>query len=556
VNKQAKVVSVERLGSGVAKSITAWTAFLFGLHCISLSSSGLIPFSWVASVWPGASIPWVLSIALIFCLIHGLAYATIGISTPVEGADYVLASRTLSPILSFASSWTLVLFSGIVAGGLAAWVPKTALPTLLRPMYLIKGDPRFAELADLVSSTTGTMVFGALVIIIAALTTLQRRTNMLKAMLNAGLIFGAIAWAVIYFSLGSTHDPQVFHSAWDRFMLQTGQHGCFDCRVPLAIAAGMKLDQGLLPMTMAGLIMGFWIYYGYYIPTFFSEEVKKPTRSLLVASAGSLIVAYIVFFIAAIMLGRLVPSNWIAAEGYLWNNPDQAAKAAGGQPVVAMPWITFYAAILKPNFALLLVVAFGWIFTLINLVQTYLFYTGRILWSWSMDRIVPDWIVGKDLAHPNPNRAIFIISALAFLGLADSAFNGPLGTQLTFAFFAVVTQLIPVTALTLLPILSKETFGRVPNILRRSVLGVPLLSIVGGFTLLYLLWMVAASFIYPAAGIANPRNTILLLVLLIASGMVVFYMMRKYRLRTTGIDVNLTYKEMPRFDILEDARFD
>jgi len=39
-----------------------------------------------------------------------------------------------------------------------------------------------------------------------------------------------------------------------------------------------------------------------------------------------------------------------------------------------MPWITFYAAIVKPSTILIWIVAFAWIYTLINLYQTYFFY--------------------------------------------------------------------------------------------------------------------------------------------------------------------------------------
>ena len=36
-----------------------------------------------------------------------------------------------------------------------------------------------------------------------------------------------------------------------------------------------------------------------------------------------------------------------------------------------MPWITYYAAILKPSIVLLWIVAIAWVYTLINLAQTY-----------------------------------------------------------------------------------------------------------------------------------------------------------------------------------------
>lgn len=444
----------------------------------------------------------------------------------------------------------------IVAGGLAAWVPKTALPSLLRPLALLFGDSRYDTLATLISSPVGTMIFGIAIIAVASITTAQKQTDVLRAMLNAGLVFGLLAWIVIYYSLASTSDPTSFKLAWDKFMGTTGPYGCFDCRVPLATAAGMKIDHSFVSTTMAGLIMGFWIYYGYYIPTFFSEEIKKPiSRSLVWASVGSLIVAYLIFLTGTLLLQRLVPSDWIAAEGYLFNNPNLASRAARGQSVVAMPWITFYAAILKPYVPLIVIVAFGWVFTLINLVQTYLFYSGRILWSWAADQVMPDWVFGPSANQASPSRSIGIVAVLALIGLADSAFSGPLGTQLTFVFFAVVTQLVPVLALILVPVLNRDAFTRIPLAWRRPILGVSFSSLLGSVALTYLLWMVVASFLYPAAGVASPIRTLALLVAFLLSGILFFKYMVSYR-RKRGVDLTLTFAVNPEAELLDDARFD
>lgn len=531
-----------RKASGVQASISRWTAFLFGIHCISLSSSGIIVFAGVGSVWPGASIVGVLTIALIFCIIHASAVSVIGRIAPQEGADYVFASRVVSPRLAFAFSWTFVLFSGVVAGGLAAWVPTTALPGLLRPIAIIFHDPQYADLADFASSKPGIVMIGGLIIAIAAFTTVQAGA-FLRSLLTAGFIFGVLAWAVILWSLAHAHGPDAFRDAWNHFMSSSSAYGAFDKRIPLAEAAGMHISHSVSQMTLGGLIMGFWIYYGYYIPTFFAEEVKRPQTTLIVASLSSLLFAYVIFVSAALLMNRLVPSDWIAAEGYIANNHDLVKVAAGGRDIVAMPWITFYAAILQPAPVLVFIVTFGWLFTLINLVQTYLFYSSRIVFSWAQDRVVPDWLLGPP-GNPSFNRAVLMISLLAAIGLIDAANGGPLGTQLTFAFFAVVTQLVPLFALTVLPKLRPELFKRLPEWLRRAVLGVPLSSYLAALTLAYLLWMTIASFVFPAAGIANPLATVSILVLFVLSGLCVFVTMRRHRKKFDDIDIEDTYRSI------------
>jgi basic amino acid/polyamine antiporter, APA family len=529
------------VGSGFSRPISTWIAFLLGLHCISLSSSGIIPFSWVASVWPGANIAWVLTIAMLFCLIHACAYAIIGTVVDKEGSDYVFASRVLSPYLAFAASWTLVIFSAIVAGGLAAWVPTTALPSLLRPMAIILQDPRFADLSDFVSSPFGVLAFGGAIIVIAAITTVQANA-LLRSFLTVGFIFGALAWIIILWSLLSADGPETFRSAWDHFMGPTGPYGAFDKRIPLAEAAGMTISHSVWQMTLAGLIMGFWIYYGYYIPTFFAEEVQNPRKSLIVAAIGSLVFAWLLFLFATILLERLTPTEWIAAEGYLENNKDAVTAVAGGNRVVAMPWITFYAAILKPEPVLIYLVIFGWLLTLVNLVQTYMFYTSRIIVSWSRDRIVPDWVSGA-FSQNSFRRPILITAALAGLGLLDAATGGLLGTQLKFAFFAVVTGIVPIIALTFLPKLHPEIFNKLPNISKYRILTLPIACYVGFVTLVYLIWMVVALFLYPAAGLDNPIATVSILALLVVSGLVLFFAMRTYRLKR-GVNIDQNYRTL------------
>ena len=71
-----------RKSSGLVRTIGVFGAMVFGVHCISLSSSGLIPFSWVAGVWPGSSIIGVLTVAMFFCLFHAYTYAVIGATMP------------------------------------------------------------------------------------------------------------------------------------------------------------------------------------------------------------------------------------------------------------------------------------------------------------------------------------------------------------------------------------------------------------------------------------------------------------------------------------------
>jgi APA family basic amino acid/polyamine antiporter len=520
-----------RKSSGLVRTIGVFGAMVFGVHCISLSSSGLIPFSWVAGVWPGSSIIGVLTVAMVLCLFHAYTYACIGATMPRSAADYTLASRTLSAPLAFAASWTLVIFSAMVAGSLIAWIPKTAIPVLFRTMGIISNNQSFISFADWASTTNGIILIGTICAVITFVTMILPTRTILR-ILEVGFFLGLLAWVVIYFQLG-TASPDAFPAAWDKFM----GAGSYASRIQLAKENGMVIDPNVAKMTLAGLIMGFWIFYGYYIPTFFAGEVKQAETTLLAGSWSSLLVTWAIFVVAALLLQRLVPLEWIAAESYLSN--------AGVTEANPMPWITFYAAILKPYFPLLWIVAIAWIYTLINLAQTYFFYCSRIIFAWSFDRLIPEKVC---YIHPklhSPIIAITIITIIAEIGIIDAATGGVMGAQLNFVFFAVCTQLVPVTAMTLFPYLKPDLFENASAFVRRRIGKVPVITIVGSITLIYLLWMIIASFLFPAVGGRIGIGTLGTLFGFIISGLIVFYAARAYRLRKEGIDINWTFQSVP-----------
>ncbi|MFN2119031.1 MAG: APC family permease [Anaerolineales bacterium] len=519
-----------RKSSGLVRTIGVFGAMVFGVHCISLSSSGLIPYSWVAGVWPGSSIIGVLTVAMIFCLFHAYTYSVIGATMPRSAADYTLASRTLSAPLAFAASWTLVIFSAMVAGSLIAWIPSSALPTLFQTMGIVLGNEGMRSFAEWSGSTAGIIVIGSVCTLITFGTMILPTRTILRV-LEVGFFLGLLAWVVIYFQLG-TAAKDAFPAAWDRFM----GAGSYEGRIALAQQNGMVINPNVAVMTLAGLIMGFWIFYGYYIPTFFAGEVKQAESTLLAGSWSSLIVTWAIFVVGALLLQRLVPLDWIASESYL---------SQSGYTGLTMPWIIFYAAILKPSFPLLLIVLVGWVYTLINLAQTYFFYCSRIIFAWSFDRLVPE---GISYIHPtlhSPIVAILIITLIAEVGVIDAATGGVMGAQLNFVFFAVCTQLIPVLAMTLFPFTKPDLFENASAFVKRKFGGVPVITIVGAITMSYLLWMIIASFLYPAVGGRIGAGTLGTLFGFIISGLIVFYIARSYRMSKEGIDINWTFQSVP-----------
>ncbi|GIW20060.1 MAG: hypothetical protein KatS3mg065_0356 [Chloroflexota bacterium] len=71
-----------RKTSGLIRTIGVGGAIVFGVHCISLSSSGILTFYSVPGLWPGANILVVLTLSAILCAMHGYTFSQIGAARP------------------------------------------------------------------------------------------------------------------------------------------------------------------------------------------------------------------------------------------------------------------------------------------------------------------------------------------------------------------------------------------------------------------------------------------------------------------------------------------
>lgn len=521
-----------RKSSGLVRAIGAFGALAFGVACISLSSSGIISFQWVPSIWPGASLVGILTVAMVFGLFHAFTYAQIGSAMPRAGADYALASRSLHPLPAFVSSFVLVLFSGLVAGSLIAWIPTVVLPSFFQSWGILFEQSWALEAADWSATPTGITVIG-LIGVAVVLGTLLYRTTFVVRMMQWGFVLGVAAWVLILiaFALG---DRATFIENWNQYLGE----GNFQRVIEVAQANGLgEATRSTAQATLAGLIMGFWVYYGYYIPTFFAGELKQASRTLLIGSFGSLIVTWGIFSLGAILLTRIVGSLWLSAEGFL--------ATAGVEDFAAMPFVTFYAGVLLPNPLVFAFIAIAFIFTLINLGQTYFFYCSRIVFAWAFDRIVPERLAYVHPRTGSPMIAVALIAVLAAVGVILSAQQSVLFVQMNFVFFAVITMLVPVTAAILFPYRQKDIWERSPGLVRRRVLGLPTMSVVGVVTLLYLAWMIASVFLYDAVGFADVGASLRLLGAMVLLGIFVFFGVRWYRKESEGIDIMQVYQEIP-----------
>lgn len=529
-------VPVEHTGLGAVegrlgvlpRNIGLIAGLIAAITCVNLASAGNMLFSTVVGLWPGVNLMGVITVGAIFAAIHAYTYSVIGTAAPHSGADYVLSSRIFGGPLGFLSSWVMLIFASLITGTFTAQLWQSLIPELLKTVALLIGSSSMMEVSTFSSVPQIVVDLGTTTLVLSFVLVILPK-KWLFGVLGFGVGASVLAWWILLLQIMAPLRP--FAVGWDQIL----GNGSFDKQISMANSLGMKISQSPNQVFQAGLVVGLWMFFGYFVLTFLAGEVKKPEETLITSSIGSLVITWLFLMAGLYMLNQLLPANWLAAESYLFQNPEYTG--------LSMPWIFFYGALLRPNVLMTSIAVVSWIVSLIILLQAYLLLCSRILTAWSIDGLLPK-LVGY--VHPSiksPVIAVLLSALIAEVGLLISVlFQSDTGPGY-FILFGVVTQIVPVLAVTLMPFLKKDWFAASKPFVRAKVGPVPLITVAGGLVLVGLGLVLAEWIVNPVLGGAR-EFTVITLAVIIAAGLV-FYFVRRANLWQQGVVVEETFKTMP-----------
>jgi basic amino acid/polyamine antiporter, APA family len=200
--------------------------------------------------------------------------------------------------------------------------------------------------------------------------------------------------------------------------------------------------------------------------------------------------------------------------------------------------------VLQPSLPVVWLLALAWVYTVLNLAHVFLYTSSRVILAWVKDRIVSQ---GVGYIHPelkSPVITVLLVCILAELGVVDAALNGSLFLRFNPLYFMVSVQMIPVAAVVLLPYLRPDWFASTPEIVRRKLGPIPLISLTGLVTLVYMVFMLVANTSTGLfGGIGMP--TITLATVFYGTGLIWFYGRRYYQM-TQGKEFDRRFNNLPQ----------
>jgi amino acid transporter len=138
---------------------------------------------------------------------------------------------------------------------------------------------------------------------------------------------------------------------------------------------------------------------------------------------------------------------------------------------------------------------FVFVLLLINLVQMQFQYTSRIILAWVNDELMP---ASLGFIQPNlksPVIAVLLVAVIALFSLLVSALTGAVNNPIEYMFLLAVFQLPSLLAVTVLPFVRPAWFEAAPRIARIKLGPIPLISLSGLISFIFVLAVTALPFI-------------------------------------------------------------
>jgi amino acid transporter len=501
---------------------------VFSLAALGLSRASNLILEIVPGRWPGIDLSVVVAIALGIGVFFTITFSSIGALIRRPAADYVLASRVIHPALGFVSSWVFAITLSFFAGNVAGSVARQTLPNLLKTLGTVFGMQDLLPLADTSASAQVAILIGTVVILVSFMVMIMPPRTV-AWLLRIGLILVLVSWIAMMFLLLSGQGSS-FTLKYDQIF----GSGTYALQIEQAYQYGLESEAPAFRyVLMVGLLASFYLFFGAALPTLVSSEAHKPSKTLVPGSIFALLLAGGMTVASVLLLQQVVPIQFLSAQSYL---TQKEIEVTG----LALSWLPFYAAVIRPSLPVIALVGISWIYLLFLLVLVLMMSISRIFLAWARDGVIPAVV---SYIHPHqktPLLAALFAAVAAQIGLIDAVQGSPVFSAIHFAVFLSSSQLIPVTGLLLYPLLGRKAAGANRLPMRVYIFLAPTWLI----TLGYLIWSIVAVVVYPYQIQGIRPSTFTLLGLCFLSG-VVWYLLRWFYLRRKCISLSEVFRSMP-----------
>ena len=517
--------------SGLVKEISAPSAIMYNMAAMGLPFC-FIYILWTMILFPGAYLPITAIYAILLGIVPAFVYYLMSVSMPRSGGDYVWVSRIIHPSIGFMTNLALTFALLVAIGVEPSWTMQWGIAPITSSLALLTGDSSLYSLAELLASPTTIQIIGVIYfVLIAVLITRSTRTIM-----RTYWVFFAISMLgmLTYIIMLAATGHQTFIA---RFESLSGISYEKVLEAAQELGYPSSYDWGI---TTFAVIYTFLNLAGFWFTAYIGGEIKEVSRAQLIAIPGSLIALSLAMFIVYYVTFVVYDGIFLGSLAYLTIAGHEAYKLP-----FETPFPHFLMPFLTDNLVAIVLVNLGFAVAPLLAGMTYIFLVIRNIFAWSFDRVIP---VVFSKVHPttrSPYVASILIIALALifqaLWLYTTVFEYVL--YLTTIIFLVVW--FSSLAAIFFPYRRKDIFEASPEIVKKRVAGVPLITVLGIISLIVTSFIIYATLTPTFGGVMDPIN-LFYNMLVFPIGLVIYFIASLYR-RKTGLPLELSFKELPPY---------
>jgi APA family basic amino acid/polyamine antiporter len=535
----AEQMAFARKASGLVRGLSFLDAFGVGFMNQGLTPSMWVMISFGLGVYTGGNLIIGTLLSALLCGIgFSLVWGILGGSMPRSGGEYIYNSRIIHPIIGIAESfgnafvWIMWIFV------LAPWTIDPGLTMMFQFLGM-------QSAADLVQQPIMVFLISSVVSAIALLFVVFGMK--VFARVQKVIMFLGIAGCTIILLVFTFTSHDAFVQAWNNLAVK---YESVDYQGFITNARTMMEENGyVLPATwnwkdsLGVMVAGSWLFAYSYCITFIAGEVKRPDKTIILANLSAILVPAFFMTWLAIVLYRTVGFEFLSATAWV----DNWGEGLAGYN---LPWSTHFvglAAVITQNKFIVFMMALSFmLFDLWWVALSYLAFP-RILFAWGMDRMGPKWFADIDYRWASPVKNHILCFILGEIGIALYAFRGDPMEGLSVTGMEIVSVFgVTAIAAAYFPFSKRARHIWDASPYKKwNILGIPVVTIGAVVNLIYL--GILFYFFYFMADMGEQElvtGSLILYAVIWVLG-IGWYFYWKYRNKQVGVDVSMTYGELP-----------
>jgi amino acid transporter len=534
-----------RNATGLVKAWSTFDAFIYSFWSVNLITLGLYGMSFVYTVPDGQLLVAILLFGVLTTFLV-ITYAMLVSVMPRTGGDYAWQSRVLGGGLGFVLSitgWWFTLF---------LWTPIYANILVVQFFSPLAYTLGWTNIATFFTSQNG--IFASCLIVLAFVSVVVTMGMETYARIQKVCFWIGLAGLVVVCGLLLFTSQSDFQSAFNREA--TSMFGApanaYQATIDAASKGGFAAkDFGYFAIGPVLLLLpwlAFYLLWPNWGATLYGEvrgakDIRKPFWSMF---WGLWVTVGLVALVVILIVKTMGWNFYQSANAAYWNSIFVAGSPA--PPIPVWPYPVMFAGWLVDShlFQAVLIIVMGlWFF---GWAGTLFLSSTRVIFAAAFDRVLPAWAASISGKRRVPYGSLVLMIVPSLVISAIYAYR-PTFTSVFLDATAVLalTFFATVVAAVILPWRRKDLYDASP-IARYKVAGVPLITVVGVITGVFLLfmlyeWSFNSSDLYGTSFQSTP-NSVYYFLGTYAVAIVIYVVARVVRSRQ-GIDLRRIHHEIP-----------